>query len=513
MSNSLTALQRKFVLITAILASSMAFIDSTALNVALPALQRSLNLDGLQLLWVVNAYTLMLAAFTLLGGALGDVMGKRRVFMLGIAGFSLFSALCGISENGGQLIIFRALHGLAAALMVPGSLSLITASFDRKERGRAIGTWSMFSSLTTIMGPVLGGYLAAQGWWRAIFYINVPLGLFSLLILWWKVDEPVAPHERKLDWTGSLLSALAFSLITYGFIKASENGFQQTAVWLSLTAGLLALAAFIWWENRVTKPMLPLRLFRSPTFSGANLMTLFVYGALTTVLFFLPLNLIQVQGYPEDLAGLAILPFGATIALMARMSGTWTDKVGPKKPLVIGPLITALGFFLLSTAGMTTGTAEYWSSFFPGLLTAGLGMGLTVVPLTTSVMNCVDDQSAGIASGVNNTVSRLAGVLVLAVVGAMILFNFREGLIDRLQKARLSEQQLNIMQEEAQKLAEAKPPESWSQQLQNSIENNIHLQFIEGFEMVCYAGAGLCLAGALLSWFLIEKQPKTMHVE
>ncbi|MDZ7846751.1 MAG: MFS transporter [Owenweeksia sp.] len=347
----LTIKQQNLALTTAIMASSMAFIDSTALTVALPALQRSLGLDGSQLLWVVNAYTLFLASLMLLGGSLGDLFGKRQVFMIGIALFTVFSALCGLAQSGPALIIGRALQGAGGALMVPGSLALITATFPKQKRGSAIGTWSMLSAFTTILGPVVGGYLAGEGLWRAIFLINLPLGVASFLILWLKVPEPVRTLGKRLDWQGGLLATLAFGGITYGFIEASEKGFDQWYLWLAIGLGTLALLLFIVIEARSPKPMMPLALFRSATFSGANALTLFVYGALGAILFFVPLNLIQIQGYPEHLAGFAILPFGATIALLARFSGRWTDRVGRKTPLIAGPLVTGAAFLFICPCG------------------------------------------------------------------------------------------------------------------------------------------------------------------
>ncbi len=512
MAKPLTSAQQNSVLIAAILASSMAFIDGTALNVALPAIQRSLYLSGSQLLWVVNAYTLMLAALTLLGGALGDIYGKRKVFMIGIGFFTLFSLACGFAQSGSALIIFRSLQGMAAALMVPGSLSLISASFPRGNRGRAIGTWSMVSAFTTILGPVLGGYLAGEGLWRAIFFINVPLGLISFLILFFKVKEPVRPKDLRLDWRGGLLSTLAFSGLTYGFIEASEKGFSGLAIWLSLALGLTAFIAFLGWESKAPQPLLPLKLFRSPTFAGANAMTLFVYGALGSVLFFLPLNLIQVQGYPEQLAGLAILPFGGTIAILARFSGKWTDKVGAKKPLVIGPLITAAGFFGLSLTGLTAGFPDFWRSFFPPLLLAGIGMGLTVVPLTTAVMNCVEEQSSGIASGVNNTVSRLAGVLVLAIVGAVVLLSFQKGLQNDLNTLSLTDAQQQYMAQQAERLADARPQPSWPATLQTEIRHSIKLNFIGIFDISAYVATALCVIGAIVSWLFISGNPTSVKL-
>lgn len=423
--------QQKRVLIAAILASGMAFIDSTALNVALPALQRSLDLNGAQLLWVVNAYTLFLAALILMGGALGDIYGKKKVFLLGIIIFLVFSISCGLSNSGVFLIISRGLQGIGGALMVPGSLSLISAAYPMNTRGKAIGTWSMLSAFTTVIGPVLGGYLAGAGLWRAIFFINVPLGIISIILLM-RVKEPVPPTLQQPDWKGGVLATLGLGGITFGFIQASELGFNHWYIWFSIISGLVCILLFLWLESLVKFPMLPPALFRSPTFTGANIMTLFVYGALGAVLFFLPLNLIQIQGYPENQAGFAVLPFGVTIALLSRLSGKWTDKVGAKPPLILGPLITGIGFLCFAFIGMTDGPSDFWRSFFLVLLLAGIGMGITVVPLTTVVMNCVDEANSGIASGVSNTISRFAGVLALSVLGAIAILQFQQTLISDL---------------------------------------------------------------------------------
>lgn len=512
-TKSLTQGQQNLILTAAIMASSMAFIDGTALNVALPALQRSLGLDGSQMLWVVNAYTLFLASLILIGGSLGDIFGKRRMFTLGIGLFTGFSMLCGLANSGSFLIISRALQGVGGALMLPGSLSIITASFPRETRGKAIGTWSMVSALTTILGPVLGGYLAGEGLWRAIFFINVPLGLASILILWLKVPEPVKPKAQRLDWKGGFLATLAFSGITYGFIEASEKGFGDWFIWFALVVGIIALAAFLVLESRASQPMLPLGLFKSPTFSGANAMTLFVYGALGAVLFFVPLNLIQIQGYPEKIAGLAILPFGGTIALLSRISGRWTDKTGAKIPLIVGPVITGIGFFGFSLIGITSGPGEFWSSFFPPLLLGGIGMGLTVVPLTTAVMNCVTEDNSGIASGVNNTMARLANVLALAVIGALALLQFQDSMQVRLHSSELSTEQMQYMEQQAEKLAEAEPAADWPEAQKEQVQTMIKSSFIAVFDFTAYVSAGLCFMGAILSWMFIKGKPKKVKLD
>ncbi len=511
--NPLPKHQRTFVLVTAILASGMAFIDGTALNVALPALQRNLGLTGSDLLWVVNAYTLFLAALILIGGSLGDIYGKKKVFIIGISIFTIFSICCGISWDANSLIIFRGLQGMGGAIMIPGSLSIITASYPEKTRGRAIGIWSMLSAVTTVIGPVLGGYLAGEGLWRFIFFINAPLAAVCLFLLIFKIEEPVPPKAQKPDWIGGLLATIGFLGITLGLIDASEKGFENWWIWLSIATGVATFTGFILHEAKTKSPMMPLSLFRSPTFTGANLMTLLVYGALGALLFFLPLNLIQVQGYPEKLAGAAILPFGITIALLARLSGNWTDKRGAKWPLIIGPAITGIGFIGFTLIGFTNGFEDFWTTFFPVLLISGVGMGLTVVPLTTAVMNCVSEENSGVASGVNNSVSRFANVIALAVLGVIALIQFQNYLPAKLQNLGLNPSQEDFMINEAAKFADASPAKDWPETLQTSVQAKVDESFIEVFNNIAYSSAGLCFLGAIVSAWLVEGKPRKVKLD
>ncbi|HKL02605.1 MAG TPA: MFS transporter, partial [Cryomorphaceae bacterium] len=343
-----------YALVAAILASSMAFIDSTALNVALPAIQKNLDLSGAQLIWVVNGYTLFLASLMLAGGALGDIYGKKRVFTTGVFLFVIASLGCGLSPNGFILILLRSFQGMAAALMVPGSLALISAVYPKATKGRAIGYWSMFSALTTILGPVLGGYLASIGWWRVVFFINVPLGIAALILLFKYVKEPeIAAPEKALDIRGAILSAVSLTLIVFSFIQGGEHGFDRWYLWISLVVGIFLFAIFIRLEKHHKSPLLRISLFRSRVFTVANSITFFIYGGLGVFMYFLPLNLIQIQGYSAELAGIATLPFGICIALLAPLSGKWIDRVGPRIPLFIGPLLTGFGFWGFSLFGIT----------------------------------------------------------------------------------------------------------------------------------------------------------------
>jgi EmrB/QacA subfamily drug resistance transporter len=503
--------QQNFVLITSILASGMASIDATALNVALPSLQNSLGLSGSELLWVINAYTLFLAALILIGGSLGDIYGKKKVFGIGIALFTVFSIACGFATNGPFLIVARALQGVGGAVMIPGSLSLISASFPQETRGKAIGTWSMLSAVTTIFGPILGGWLAGQGLWRLIFFINAPLAAVCLYLLYFKIDEPVPPNNQKPDWKGATWATLAFTGITFGFIQASEIGFGSWWIWLSIGIGVLSMVMFIYTESKQSEPMMPLWLFKSYTFSGANAMTLFVYGALGALLFFLPLNLIQIQGYPEYLAGMSILPFGIIIALLARISGSWTDRFGAKALLVVGPILTGLGFIGYTLIGQTAGSSDYFITFFPVMVLGGIGMGITVVPLTTIVMNCVSQENAGIASGVNNSVSRFAGVLALAVVGAIGLLQFQNALPTALADKNFTDEDLQFVKQEAQRFADAKPNASWVKSKQKMMTAAVKNSFISVFNLIAYISAGLCFVGAIISGLYISGKPKEVQ--
>lgn len=419
-------------LIAAVLASSMAFIDGSALNVALPSLQTDLGASGEQLLWIVNGYLLMLAALILPGGALGDRLGRKRVYMVGIVIFLVASVACGLAPSAPLLIAARVAQGIGGALMIPGSLALIAAVFAPARRGQAIGTWSSVTTLVTLGGPLLGGLLADAGLWRLVFLINIPLGLLALAILATRVPESRAGQtDGGIDYVGAALVAGGLATLTYGCLAAPERGLGDALVLASIVGGLVLLVAFVLYERRVAHPMLPVQLFASRGFSAANAYTLLLYGALSAGTLFLPLNLVQVQGYTQTAAGLAFLPFTLLLALLARRMGALADARGPRLPLALGALLVGVGFALLALPGLTGGPDTYWITYFPGIVALGLGMALVVAPLTASVMAAAPPEATGAASGVNNAISRAAGVLATAIIGGLALGLFAQVLAAR----------------------------------------------------------------------------------
>lgn len=496
--------QRRWTLIATILGSSMVFIDGTVVNVALPALQTNLNASVTDVQWVVEAYTLFLAALLLLGGSLGDHFGRKRIYAIGVAVFALASVWCGLAPTIHQLILARAVQGIGGALMVPGSLAIISATFGEDERGRAIGTWSGATAMTTALGPVIGGWLIEHVSWRAVFFLNVPLALVVLALAYLFVPESRDEEETgKIDLLGAALATLGLGAIVFGLIEWSRVGLRNTVVLLTLTTGLLILVTFVLVEARRRHPMLPLSLFRSRNFTGTNLLTLFLYAALSGTLFFLPLNLIQVQGYSATAAGAATLPFILIMFGLSRWSGGLVKRYGSRLPLVIGPIVAGIGFALFIRTGAD---GSYWTSFFPAVVVLGIGMAISVAPLTTTVMNSVKASHAGIASGVNNAVSRTAGLLAIAVLG-LIMFHAFSGCLDqRLAQISLPAEIRQSLDRERFKLAAAEIPPQATEETRMVLKQAIQECFVFGFRRVMMIGAALALASSVAAFILIRNK-------
>jgi len=497
---------RRWVLVAAILGSSMAFIDGTVVNVALPAIQRDLKASASEVQWVVESYALFLASLLLVGGSLGDRFGRRRLFAIGVALFGVASVACAASRDVQQLIVARAVQGVGGALLVPGSLALISASFPEKERGRAIGTWSGFSGITAALGPVLGGALVDHFSWAWAFLVNVPLALAVLAIVWTRVPESRNPHApAALDLRGTLLATLGLGGVVYAFIQAPTQHWSSLPVLAALGTGLVALAAFIVVERIDDAPMLPLDFFRNRNFAGTNLLTLLLYAALGGGLFFLPLDLIQVQGYSATAAGAALLPFILIMFALSRWAGRLVDRVGPRPPLVIGPLVAAVGF----AAFMLGGTADsYWRSFFPAIVVLGLGMTVTVAPLTTTVMNAVGAEASGTASGINNAVSRVAGLLAIAIFGSLMARVFDAHLQTALQAAQLPPDLSALVQGQRSKLAAIELPPGIAADHAAAARDAVAASFVAGFRWIMAASAGLALASAAIAAVFVRGEAR-----
>ncbi|MCU1299771.1 MAG: transporter, partial [Candidatus Sulfotelmatobacter sp.] len=410
-----------WILAATILGSSMAFIDGTVVNVALPAMQINFHASVVDVQWVVESYGLLLAALILAGGSLGDLFGRRLMFLAGVAIFAAASAGCGAASSIHQLILARSIQGVGAALLVPGSLSIISSSFDEKKRGAAIGTWSGFTAITTAIGPVLGGWLVQHASWRWVFFINLPLAAVVFAISIWKIPESRSHKAGRLDWPGAFLATIGLGGLVFGLIESANLGWSNPLVIGGLVIGIASLIAFALVEEKVASPMLPLSLFQSRTFTGANLLTLCLYAAIGIFFFLFPLNLIQVQGYSATAAGASILPLIMLMFFLSSWSGGLVAHYGPRRPMIIGPLIAAVGFALFAIPSIAD---SYWKAFFPAVIVLGFGMSLTVAPLTTVVMSAVDQDRAGGASGVNNAVARVAGVLAIAVFGIVMVKAF-----------------------------------------------------------------------------------------
>ena len=488
----------------------MAFIDSTVVNVALPAMQSSFHATVVGVQWVVESYGLFLGALILAGGSLGDLLGRRRIFLVGVVTFALASLACALASSINQLIVARSVQGAGAALLVPGSLAIISASFDERSRGKAIGTWSGFTAITTSIGPVIGGWLVEHASWRAAFFINLPIAVAVIAISVKFVPESRSATAGHIDWLGTLFATLGLGALVVGFIESANLGWRNPLVFGSLLLGFGSLIAFIFIEARISSPIVPLTIFKSAAFSGTNLLTLFLYGAIGIFFFLLPMNLIQVQGYSATATGAAMLPMILLMFSLSRWSGGLVARYGPRLPLIVGPLITALGFVLLAVPSIA---GDYWKAFFPGIIVLGFGMAVTVAPLTTVVMDSVDQDRVGTASGINNAVARVAGVLAIAVFGTVMVSAFGSRLNRSLANLSLPPDTVHQLQANKIRLAGLQVPAGLAPSTAAAVKKSIAEAFVFGFRLVMVVCAGLCALSAVIALRFTSKAASSAHYQ
>lgn len=490
----------RWVLAATILGSSLAFVDATVVNVALPVLQEDLKVPVSSVQWVVEAYALFLASLVLVGGSLGDRLGRRRIFTIGVAVFAAASAACALAPDVRSLVAARAVQGVGAALVIPSSLAILGAAFSPRERGRAVGTWSSLTAVAGAIGPVMGGWLVEVASWRAAFAVNLPIAAVVIAIALRKVPETRNPSAGPLDLTGALTATIGLGLVVFGLIEAPGAGWNAPRVWASLAAGALALVAFVVVEMRSAHPMVPLDLFRIRAFAGANLLTLFLYAALSATFFLLPFELIQAHGYSPSEAGAALLPLIVLISVLSRPAGALADRIGPRIPLTVGPAIAAIGFFLLSVPHEN---ARYSTAYLPALSVLGLGMALTVAPLTATVLNAVGERDTGTASGINNAVARVAGLVAIAVFGIVAVVVFDRALDQRLSESGLAAVASRIPATERRKLGAAQAPAGSTASEGSGVRLAVSAAVVDSFRASMKVAAGLALASSACALLLI----------
>jgi EmrB/QacA subfamily drug resistance transporter len=490
--------RERLTLVATILASTVVFLDSTVVNVALPAMERDLGMGLAGQQWVVEAYLLALVSLLLVGGSLGDHFGRRRIFTIGLAGFGITSVLCALAPSTGVLIGLRGLQGLAGALLVPGSLAILTATFSGDARGRAIGTWTAWSGISTVAGPAAGGFLTEALSWRFVFWINLPLIAFTLFLTVHSVAESRDPDAvRGFDIPGVILSALGLGGPVFALIEQPTYGFGDPLVAIPLVAGVACFCAFIVREATARAPMLPLALFRVRNFAVANAATLTIYGGLMGGTFFLGLYLQQVGGYSPLAAGLATVPISLLLFVLSPRFGAFTAGVGPRLPMSAGPIVAGLGLLLLLRIGVHP---SYPTEVLPALIVFGLGLAATVAPLTTTVLNAVDEHNAGIASGVNNAIARVAGLLAIAVLGALISAQFASTLEGKLDDQRLDGQGSRVVASaKSRPLAGGDEADRLSGRERSSVGAAIELSSRDAFRVATGVGAALMIVGGLTS--------------
>jgi EmrB/QacA subfamily drug resistance transporter len=488
--------RKTLVLVACIMGSGMAFLDGTVVNVALPAMAGDLGAGLATQQWVVEAYLLTLASFLLIGGSLGDLFGHRRVYVAGVAAFGATSLLCALAPDSTALIGFRALQGIAAAVLVPSTLGIIVATFEESERGRAIGSWTAWTGIATVVGPLAGGALVQAASWRWVFLINLPFAVLTIaLTLRALPDDRPAGRRARLDVRGAALAALGLAGPVFALIEQPRRGWGDPLVWAPLAAGALLLVAFALVERRERDPMVPLELFRRRNFAAGNVATLSMYAGLGLPFFFLVLFLQQVAGYGPVEAGLALLPVTVMMFLLSKRFGALADRLGPRRLMTAGPLVAAAGVALMLRLDTH---ADYVTQLLPALLVFGLGLSATVAPLTAAVLGGVEAEHAGIASGINNAIARIATLLAVAVIGVFVSSQFTSTLHDRVAVDRLSPAaRAAVQRADTRPLSAAVPPTVAGAE-RAELRRALSQASLEAFRVaIAVAAALLALAGVI----------------
>ena len=500
----LTPAQARWTLVVTILASSVAFIDMTIVNLALPVMQLDMGSSFRSMQWVVEAYVLLLTALMLTGGGLADAFGRRRILCVGAVVFAVASISAGLASSAETLIAARALQGAGGALLAPASLAIVSSSFPPGERGRALGLWAAFSAVSTAIAPPLGGVLIEFWSWRAVFFVNVPILALVLFIASRQVPESF-DHERgtSIDLWGALTAIGSLGLLTFALLRAGESGLNDPLVVACLVAAMAFAAAFVSAEQRAKSPMLPLSMFRSRPFTGLNLMTLVLFTAVGGVMFFLPMTLIQSLGYSALQAGAAMVPSMLVMFVLSPQIGRFVDRFGPKLPLTIGPLLSAVSYVVFAN----TTEAAYVDGMLVPIVLMGIGFGTWVTPLTSAFMSAAGDERAGVASGINNAVARLAQLLAIAILGLLAAMAFNAALDIRLLAAGVPSEAIESLADERIKLGAMRAPAAFPAELRDALSRAVAASFREAFACVAYASAGLCIAASAIGYWSVRRLP------
>lgn len=494
-----------WVLFATITAASMAFVASSSLNVALPAIQVELGARGADLIWIPNAYVMVQASLIVVTGSMGDHHGRNRVCLVGILLFGLASIICGFATTTNVIIAGRLAQGVGSSMIVPNSLALVSAHFSRKGQGWAIGLWSGFTVLMAGMAPFFAGLVTDLGMWRLVFLIHIPLGVLAALVLLRYVPESYNRNApRRMSLVGALLIIIGLGGITFGFIESSTFGFGSPVIMVAVIGGAGAVAVFLRDEREGKHGILPLWLFKSRTFSSANAISFVFHGVIQPALLYLPLNLIQVQGYSATFTGLSIIPLILVATLGSTLVGPLLDRRGPRLPMALGLVIVAIGFYFFGNVGVTAGESDYLSSFFVPVVIFGFGFGLSFAPLTLAAMAAAPENNAGIASGVNHTTTRVGQVLVVGVLGGLAITWFGQLLMnDAYIRSLPSEAQAHLAAD-AGDLAQTSIPDWLTTEEQERVHQAIRESFAAIFGILMRIGTAACLVSAVIAIFTID---------